>query len=71
MVPPIETAITPENVKNLTDAEIDIVLNSERAKARIAANFIAPESKKPKKESKETLTKSLEFEKDTFKISSK
>ena len=41
MVPSIE--ITPENVENLSDVEIDIVLNSKRAKEKIVANFASTE----------------------------
>ncbi len=56
MTPPIwETPVTPENVNNLTDTELDIVLNSEKAQAKIAANL---------------LSKIPEFEKNTFRIDS-
>ena len=50
-----ETPVTPENVNNLTDTELDIVLNSEKAQAKIAANL---------------LSKIPEFEKNTFRIDS-
>lgn len=66
MTPPIWwISVTPENVDELSNAEIDIVLDSERAKNRkeIAHDF--------SQESKEKLEKSLEFENDTFKINSK
>ena len=41
MVPPIETVITPENVKNLTEAELAIA--NKEYESRIAANLAAKE----------------------------
>lgn len=66
MTPPIEDIkVTPENAKDLTDEEIDIVVTEKQT--RLSANL---SDSKEKKESKETVTKSLEFEEDTFKIDS-
>ncbi len=71
MVPTIEGwNITPENVTNLTDEEIAIV--QAEANKRISANLEntqKPETEE-KKESKETIEKAPELDKENFRIDS-
>ncbi|MFZ2150803.1 MAG: hypothetical protein WAZ12_00585 [Candidatus Absconditicoccaceae bacterium] len=57
MTPPIESSITPANVKNLTDEELSIA--AEESKRRIAANFT---------QSVESTEKIPELEIENYKI---
>lgn len=83
MTPPINNIpVTSENIgdfadnellneTNLTDVEKEVVIIEKQK--RLSANLNDNQKSQPgeKKESKEIFTKSLEFEKDTFKVDSK